>query len=255
MQELRRRMNIGYWNGSGGLYGTRAQVREARSQLRRALSGKVSRLQFVDDRLLRFMGKFAKPFRLLTGWDISRTLRVIDPVYKLLKGVPTEAPLASVYWRKKTAIPAQMDPDRDGCGLLWCSPVVPNKASDIAEVTGLATRTLLAQGFEPQMSISMSTERMSICVITISYDRREPGEDERALACYRTLTEQLVERGYPPYRLNVSAMDYLGANGEYGSLLGDLKRVLDPNDILAPGRYEQAPAEVPGQNRTRGAAG
>src|SRR4029450_6147476 len=112
--------------GSGGLYGTRSQVREARSQLRRALSGKVDRLQFVDDRLLRLMGRFAKPFRLIIGWDVSRILNVLEPVYNLMKGVPTDSMMASTYWRKEAGVPAQIDPDQDGWGLLWCSPVLPN---------------------------------------------------------------------------------------------------------------------------------
>jgi 4-cresol dehydrogenase (hydroxylating) len=238
MATLRGKLSIGAWNGSGGLYGTRGQVRDARKQLRRALSGKVDRLQFVDDRLLGVMARFANPFHLLTGWDVSRTLKVIAPVYGLLQGVPTDAPMASAYWRKKTAVPAHMDPDRDRCGLLWCSPVLPNTGHHAMEVTNLATDVLLAHGFEPQMSMSLSTDRSAICVITISYDRDVRGEDERALACYRALAEQLLARGYPPYRLNVASMSSVSAQDPYADVLRRLKTVLDPNDILAPGRYE-----------------
>ena len=93
--------------------------------MRQALKGKVVRLQFLDDRMLRLASRFAKPYQLLTGWDLRRTLELVRPVYGLLKGVPTSQPLASCYWRKKTPPPAQMDPDRDGCGLLWCAPVAP----------------------------------------------------------------------------------------------------------------------------------
>ena len=242
MTEIRRQATIGAWNGSGGLYGTRAQVREARAQLRKALKGKVDRLQFVDDRLLGIMGRFATPFRLVTRWDISRTLKVIAPVYGLLKGVPTASPLASAYWRKKGPVPDQMDPDRDGCGLLWCSPVLPNTGKAATEVTQLATDVLLQHGFEPQISISFATERSLVCVTTISYDRSVDGEDARATACYRHLVEQLLARGYPPYRLNVASMDYAGAGGAYGASMGALKAALDPNNVLAPGRYQSSDA-------------
>ena len=238
MAKLREKLTIGCWNGSGGLYGTKAQVREARSQLRRALAGKVDRLQFVDDRLLRFMARFSRPFRLLTGWDVSRTLKVIEPVYNLLKGVPSNSSLASTYWRKRTDPPTEMDPDRDACGLLWCSPVVPNRGTELTEVTRLASEVLLAHGFEPQMSISVATERSAICVIAISYDRVLPAEDARAMQCYRTLTEQLLARGYPPYRLNVGSMNFLDGETSYAAILADLKTALDPNGVLAPGRYE-----------------
>ena len=238
MKRLRDSLGIGYWNGSGGLYGTRPQVREAKSQLRRALSGKVARLQFVDDRLLGLMERFAPLFRLTTGWDVRRTLKVMRPVYDLLKGIPTDAALESVYWRKKTGVPAQMDPDRDGCGLLWCSPVVPSTGAHATAVTQLATERLLSWGFEPQISVSMATERSLTCVIAISFDRSVPGEDQRALGCHTELTEQLVALGYPPYRLNVRSMGAVETCPTYAGVMGNIKAVLDPNGVLAPGRYE-----------------
>jgi 4-cresol dehydrogenase (hydroxylating) len=182
----------------------------------------------------------------LTGWDVSRTVKVIAPIYGLLQGTPTEAPLASAYWRKKTPVPDRMDPDRDGCGLLWCSPILPNTGGHAAEVTQLATRVLLEHGFEPQISLSLATERSAICVITISYDRSTPGEDERAFRCYGVLTEQLLARGYPPYRLNVSSMSHVGAEASYADVLRAIKDTLDPKGILAPGRYQPSPCAAGG---------
>src|SRR4029453_351693 len=41
MAGLRKELRFGAWNGSGGLYGTRAQVREAKRLIRQALRGKV----------------------------------------------------------------------------------------------------------------------------------------------------------------------------------------------------------------------
>ena len=237
MAGLRQKLNIGAWNGAGGLYGTRGQVREARAQVRKALRGKVHRLQFVDDRLLGIMRTFAGPFRIMTGWDVSRTLQVLAPVYGLMKGVPTDAPMASAYWRKTSGIPADMDPDRDGCGLLWCSPVLPNTGAHAIEVARLATQVLLDHGFEPQMSISIATGRSAICVITISYDRDVAGEDDRALTCYQVLVEALLARGYPPYRLPVGSMAYFDRSAASG-VVRTLKAALDPNGVLAPGRYD-----------------
>ena len=243
MGQWRRRLGIGCWNGSGGLYGTKAQVRDARRRLKSALKGTVDRLQFVDDRLLRIMARFAKPFQVLTGWDVSHTIRVIEPVYNLLKGVPTDATLASTYWRKKSPVPSAPDPDRDGCGLLWCSPVVPNTGADLSAATSLARDIVLAHGFEPQMSVSLATERMAICVITISYDRDVAGDDARAADCYERLTRELLAAGYPPYRLNVASMGLLPADGAYADLLRAVKAAFDPQGVLAPGRY--VPPDAP----------
>ncbi len=255
MDTLRKKLGVGYWNGSGGLYGTKAQVRAAKQQLKRALAGKVDRLQFVNDRILRLMARHSKLARFVTGLDIEKTLRVLDPVYNLMRGRPTAAPLSSAYWRKRSEPPAVMDPDRDGCGLLWCSPVVPCTSRDVKAATDLTTRILLEYGFEPQMSLSLATERSVICVTTISYDRHAPGHDERAVACYDTLMAELLARGYPPYRLNIRSMHHATGHADYDRLIGNLKAAVDPNGVLAPGRYEpRSAAPERGARRDRAVA-
>jgi 4-cresol dehydrogenase (hydroxylating) len=122
---------------------------------------------------------------------------------------------------------------------------VPSTGRHLAEVTNLAEAIVLEHGFEPQMSVSLAKERSAICVITISYDRELAGEDAQALKCYRQLAETLVERGYPPYRLNIGAMDLMGSDTAYDAVLAALRAALDPHGILAPGRYEpERPADL-----------
>ncbi len=237
MRKFRRKMNFGPWNGSGGLYGTRAQVAEARRAVKRALSGKVKKLQFLDDRLLRFASRFSRPFHLITGWDLSKALKLVKPVYGLMKGIPTDRSLASVYWRKRTAPPAQMDPDRDGCGLLWCAPVAPAEGRHAEILAELSSEILLRHGFEPMLSFTMITERALICVISITYDREVAGEDDRARACHDELQDELMARGYVSYRLGIQSMHHMNDQGTYGDLLTALKQHVDPSGILAPGRY------------------
>jgi 4-cresol dehydrogenase (hydroxylating) len=236
--DICRDLRIASWSGSGGLYGTRAQVRAARTRLRSALRGKVSRLVFVDDGRLRLMRRFATPFRLLTGLDVKRTIGLMMPLHGLLKGIPTEAPLSSTYWRKKSPAPEHPDPDRDGCGLIWCSPVLPNTGTKAREVACLIDEAVLSHGFEPMMSFSLVSDRAIVCVAMIGYDREVAGEDERAFECHRTLTKHLIDRGYPPYRLNVRSMNDLDDDTTYLAVLQSLKSALDPKGILAPGRYE-----------------
>src|ERR1019366_4540654 len=59
MKRLRKQLHFGAWSASGGLYGTRAQVREARRLLRKSLAGKVNKLQFLDERKLRMASRFS----------------------------------------------------------------------------------------------------------------------------------------------------------------------------------------------------
>ncbi len=71
MAQFRRELKIGVWNGSGALYGTKAQVAEARRLLRLALKNKASKLEFLDDRKLRLAARFAGVYQKLSGWDLK----------------------------------------------------------------------------------------------------------------------------------------------------------------------------------------
>jgi 4-cresol dehydrogenase (hydroxylating) len=237
MRGFRHKLQFGAWNGSGGLYGTRGQVAEARALVRRALAGKVDKLQFLDDQRLAQASRFSGAFRMFTGWDLSRALELVRPLYGLMKGVPTDQALRSTYWRKRSAPPQKMDPDRDGCGLMWCSPVAPAEGRHAQILADLSSRVLLRHGFEPMLSITLITERALICVISLTYDREVAGEDQRARDCFEELQSELAAKGYVSYRLGIQSMQEMKTDNAYAALLRDIKRAVDPAGILAPGRY------------------
>ncbi len=241
MANFARTWDFGAWNGSGGLYGTRGQVAEARRLVKRALKGKVRSLKFLDDRTLALAERFAVPYRLLTGLNLPEMLKIIKPVYHLMKGVPTSAPLASTYWRKRTAIPPQMHPDRDGCGLIWCAPVAPLTGAHANAMNQIISRVVTAHKLEPMISMTLLTERCLSCIATIAYDRSVPGEDQRALQCYEQLLKELTDSGYYPYRLGIQSQSLTADEASYRRLLNQLKTSLDPKQILAPGRYQASP--------------
>lgn len=236
MRTFRRDLSCGAWNGSGALYGTRRQVAEARRLIKRALAGKANKIQFLDDFMLGIANRFAKPLGALTGWDLSGALELVRPVYGLTKGVPTKHSLKSCFWRHRAA-PADLNLDAGDCGLFWCAPVAPTDGEHIESVRRIAYDVILARGFEPMLTITLLTERSSSCVISLSYDRRIPGEDEKAEACYRELLEALADSGYYSYRLGIQGMAQMNGGEGYNRFVRELKNVLDPNNVLSPGRY------------------
>jgi 4-cresol dehydrogenase (hydroxylating) flavoprotein subunit len=238
MTYFARNWDFGAWNGSGGLYGTKKQVAEARRLVKQALQGKVRKIQFIDDRKLQLAQIVAKQYQQVTGLNLPEMLKIIKPVYGLMKGIPTSTQLNSTYWRKKFAPPEQMNPDRDGCGLIWCAPVAPLEGSCAEEISAITHNIVLRHGFEPLISLTLLTERCLGCILTIAYDRDLPGEDAKAMACYNELLQTLIDSGYYPYRLGIHSMNLLAlGEASYQNLLDKIKKAIDPQNILAPGRY------------------
>ena len=68
--------------------------------------------------------------------------------------------------------------------------------------------------------------------------RDDPADAERARAWYRESREAYVENGYPPYRATTMSMaEVLDANPAAKAFLKSIKLAVDPNNLIAPGRY------------------
>ncbi len=243
MARFRNDLTFGYWNVSGGLYGTKMQVTEAKQMLRKELAGQKGRLQFLSQEKLELAVRFAGPFKLFTGLDIRRTAKLVGPVMGLMRGEPMslDFALSSAYWRKRTIPPPDPDPDRDGCGLLWYAPTTPADGKHVERLAKITVDIMLKHRFEPMISLTMLTPRIVYSVLAITYDREIVGEDEKAMACYRELAGECQRQGYYPYRLGIqSQQEGVPTPTAYLNLLGKLKMALDPNEVLAPDRYQIA---------------
>ena len=156
-------------------------------------------------------------------------------------GVPTARNLRSMYWRKKSDPTGWggFDPHRHQCGVIWLHPTLPFSGAHVVRAALLMQTITAAHGFEPQIGMSCASGRIINVYISLMYDREVAGEDERAMACHDELLERLMTAGYPPYRLGLQSMRAPPASGSaYEETLHALKSALDPNDILAPGRYD-----------------
>ncbi len=239
LEALKRRFGVLAWHGSGGLYGSAGDIREGKRSLRRALRGVATRLLFLDDARLALARRLQPLLNRFGAAHLARQIDVMVPAYGLLKGVPSDRFLASVYWRKPE-LPCQTpDPDRDCCGLIWCAVLSEIDGKHADTVQRMATDCLLDAGFEPGITTTLISERCLDHVISITYDRDVAGEDEAARRAFEALLQTLLAAGYFPYRLPTFAQDVVMSQASHGyrALLAGLKATLDPERLFADGRY------------------
>jgi 4-cresol dehydrogenase (hydroxylating) len=239
--KLRHQWGGGAWVGEGALYSvSREQGRIERKLIQKALKNKVDRLIFCDRTKARITELIQPWAKKLFKIDLNETL---DVLYRQnpQRGVPTEKTMPMVYWRKQSPVPshAQMNPDLDGCGVIWLAPSLPFDGQHTRIALNIIEAIAKRHQFEPNIGLQCATDRSIDLTVTIMYDRDLPGEDERALACHDEMMQQLALEGYIPYRLSTRGMNSLpSAQDDYGQLLKQVKQALDPNNILAPGRYD-----------------
>ena len=108
----------------------------------------------------------------------------------------------------------------------------------VVAALGIIQETISRYSFEPILIVGCISKRVIYINVDITYDRDVAGEDERALACHDALLGRLIGAGYIPYRLSIESVRLLPEPEDgTGRLLQALKKTLDPNNILAPGRY------------------
>ncbi|MTH35498.1 FAD-binding protein [Paracoccus limosus] len=126
---------------------------------------------------------------------------------------------------------------RGGGGSMWFAPVTVAKGSETRKQTALATRILNKWGFDYCGEYIVGMRDMHH-VIDLLFDKTDEEDTKNAHACMSELIETFRSEGYAVYRTNNAFMDQVAdCYGPVQRRINQtLKRALDPNGIIAPGK-------------------
>lgn len=131
-----------------------------------------------------------------------------------------------------------MDPARDGCGLIWYSPLVPMKPERVRVFVEMVKRVCIEHRVNPLITLTSISDRCFDSTIPLLFDRKSRAEAERTQACYDALFVAGQKEGFIPYRIGIQSMHLLPTHaGRYMALADRIKSALDPDNIMALGRY------------------
>jgi 4-cresol dehydrogenase (hydroxylating) len=251
-RELRSRHGSTPWSLTSGLYGTAAQVRANRALIRRELKP-YGKLTFIDRRELArldwLIGLVERtqhlPFvsgllkNCLIGGAPLEVYKLVRHAVSLLQGVPSEFIVRFAYFKSRQSRPcSDVNPARDGCGLIWFGPLAPLTGGHVNRVIDLCRPVFREHGFDFSVSVIVVNPRSAVVLMQIFYDKADPTETARARALFEKLCGLTQRAGYQQYRTNVASMHRLLEHvPQYERLLDSMKRAVDPCGSLAPGRY------------------
>lgn len=156
-----------------------------------------------------------------------------EPAFCFLQGIPHEESVRSVYWHQPASPAAGLDPDRDGCGVLWSCAAVPFEGAAVLAAMRAIEAVMAAHGFDALIAVMAQQPRALHLAPLILWDRRLPGRDAAGLACHAALREAFTRLGCLPYRLGTPPLDALPpGNDDHDAVMARLRDALDPTHTL-----------------------
>ncbi|MDX9687180.1 FAD-binding oxidoreductase [Halopseudomonas formosensis] len=203
-KQIQKDTGMGAWNLYAALYGTQEQV---------DVNWKI----IVDE--FKKLGKG----RIVTQEEAGDT-QPFKYRAELMSGVPNLQEFGLYNWR-------------GGGGSMWFAPVSEARGSECRKQAAMAKRVLHKYGLDYVAEFIVAPRDMHH-VIDVLYDRTNEEETQRADACFAELLDEFEKEGYAVYRVNTRFQERVAQS--YGKAKRDLehaiKRAVDPNNILAPGR-------------------
>jgi 4-cresol dehydrogenase (hydroxylating) len=238
----RGRHGVARWTFGCGLYGSKEEVRYQKRMIRKVL-GRYGTVQFIgaairDDWYGYLVRRVAPIANRLLGKSPEFT-DIMLPAINLFRGIPTDVFVRQAYFKSHRTKPDQdIDPARDGCGMVWIGPVVPFTSKHVMNALALTRRLFDKHQFDFFVEVIVESARSVIVLVGVFFDRHDPAEADRARAWYHDSRTVYRDNGYPPYRATTMSMpEVLDANPAAKTLLRTIKLAVDPDNVIAPGRY------------------
>jgi 4-cresol dehydrogenase (hydroxylating) len=204
VQKLMKDHDLGAWNVYAALYGTQEQV---------DVNWKIVTQAFAKS------GKAKIITEQEAGGDPAFAYRAA-----LMRGDMDLVEFALYNWR-------------GGGGSLWFAPVSQARGGETLKQMSLTKRILAKYGLDYNGEFIVGMRDMHH-IVDVLYDRTDPAMTKAAHQCFDELVTAFAAEGYGIYRTNTAFMDKVAQT--YGPVQRNvhrtLKKALDPNGILAPGK-------------------
>ncbi|MDJ0743391.1 MAG: FAD-binding protein [Xenococcaceae cyanobacterium MO_167.B27] len=251
---LRKQYGVAPWSLVGGIYGSKEQVKLSKSKLKKSLSD-LGKIEFFDSKKVNTVRKFVELYRktapdsllfkvikgakaLLSSKDIE-VMALLPEMHGILQGNPTERIIKSAYFKSPNVPPEdKVNPAQDNCGVIWLAPAVPASGKKIKELLEIVRPLYDKSGFDFSGCLTRINNRTFFLLLGIFFQREDEAESQQALELYNALAQATKQAGYQPYRGSIPYWSqHNNCDNALSNLLSGIKQTVDPENILAPGKY------------------
>ena len=226
------------WTSLGAITGNVGQVGAALKEIKQRMRP-LARVTVVTDRLLDTGFKVANALRFIPfARANAAAIAAIRPLHALALGVPTDVAIENLLWKFDASHLKAVELDQSHCGLLYISPALPPDGRLVEALMAELTKLAAAHGHVLYVTVNIETPTSLVAIINLLFDRRDSGAVQEAHRCADALLKHIHEQGLEVYRARADAMaDVTSRDAPYWATVRSLKQTFDPDNIIAPGRY------------------
>jgi 4-cresol dehydrogenase (hydroxylating) len=233
----------GEWSSLAAVNGTRALVRVRLAEIR-ARIGHLARVSVITDTVLDIGYAITHRLRFLPQARANAAaIAAIRPLHKLALGVPTDAAIDNLLWKFGCADLPAAQLDSSNCGLIFINPALPLDGPFVERFIRTMATIAATHGHTLYITINIETATSLVAVINLLFDRNASAGSirsaDKAHDCAKDLLKAIHALGLEVYRARSDMMGALVARDPgYWNIVRRLKLALDPDAIIAPGRYD-----------------
>jgi 4-cresol dehydrogenase (hydroxylating) len=203
---LREQHGLGAWTVSGAFYGPNAAALEPMIQRVREHFGQSGKARYIDH-------------------TDAAAIPPLQVAINAFSGIPSLGELGLLQWRP-------------GGGNLWFLPGTPMDGRIANEFQRVCRGIYEKHGMDYTV-MNVCGPRFARGLHVITFNREDEDERNRADACYREMSEEVARRGVYVGRAPIQYHDFHVAQAmpAYRNACTVIKTALDPNGVIAPGRY------------------
>ncbi len=223
---------VGAWNLSGSITGPSSVVYAKKKAVQTIFRKHVKgyKLHFLDHKRMNLLAFINKHIIRLPVFD------PLTDIFDLLNGQPTDNPLRTLMNNSELSSDSFNASGHDTC-FSWINAVCSGDGKNAGRLLELMKNQFSKHGYEFRVTFTFVTPRSLVMISNITYERSQESI-ENGLAFSKECTKLLIQNGFIPYRSGPGMYDRLPAwSDDYSNILAEIKKVFDPNNVIAPAKY------------------